>query len=37
MIPFLTKNGRIVNVSSRFGALRNHPEFIVRRFTDPNI
>lgn len=25
LLPYLNKNGRIVNVSSRFAALRNHP------------
>jgi hypothetical protein len=33
----LNENGRIVNVSSKLGALKFHPEKVQKIFSNPNI
>jgi hypothetical protein len=35
LLPFLKENGRVVSVSSKFGALNLHSKQVVDEFSDP--
>ncbi len=37
LLPYLKENGRVINVSSKLGALNLHSKEVVDEFSDPEI